>query len=920
VSGAGADWTAVRALFEEFLDLPEAERALRLAAIADPELRARVEKLLAADSEAGRFLETPAAAMAAELLASADAAAAEPLPERIGAFRITGRLGRGGMGDVLLGERADGAFEQKVAIKLLRRGMDSEEVLARFSRERRILARLEHPHIARLIDGGITPDGRPYFVMELVDGEPITAYARARNLSIDERIRLVLDCCDAVSAAHRSLVVHRDLKPSNVLVTPAGDVKLLDFGIAKLLGPDDADPTQTRTELRLLTPAYAAPEQLLGEPVTTATDVWALGALLYELLTGTLPVKRESRSASDLAAAAGQDTVERASARVAREPLETLPLAQPSEADRRKIERGLRGDLDNVLRMALRREPERRYGSAAAFADDLRRHLEGRPVRARADTFGYRLGKFVRRQRVAVAAAALVLVTLLAGLGTTLWQQRRAEANARAATAAARRAEAVKEFLIGLFEIADPEQTGGEVSAKEILDQAGTRLQTELVKEPDVQADLLESVARIDRSLGRLDAAEDLAKRSLQIRERLLPTGDAAAARSLATLGAVNMSKGKLDEAEKQMTQALAVLEAREPPDSLATARARSDYAQVLFWKGQAAKSEEMERRVYETYRRVLGDDHVLTAVHLRNLCVLLDEVDRLEEAEKTCRDSQAVLVKHLGPEHVNVAQSDMNLAELLVRRGSAAEAEKLYRHALDVRRKALGPKHPAVGQSLQLMGLFFLNQSRLEESEAYYREALALWSGIDPKHFEVGKCKNGLALIASRRGRYAEAEKAMLEVEALFVEVLGEKHPFTWMIRGNRAVQIRLQGRLAEAEKIEREVAAKLEEINGKDSGEAVDARSRLGETLRKEGRAAEALPLHRASVEATRKNEGETSPILAVERFQLASDLIALGRPEDRAEARRLLDESLATLEKQTPPHQRLADVRAASDLVRD
>jgi serine/threonine-protein kinase len=913
VTGAGADWTAVRALFEELVELPESERAARLAAAADPEVRARVERLLAADSEAGRFMETPAAVLAVDMWTD-QSPPPEPLPERIGVFRIVGRLGRGGMGDVLLGERADGAFEQKVAIKLLRRGMDSEEVLARFARERRILARLEHPHIARLLDGGITDDGRPYFVMELVTGEPITAFARSRSLAVEERIRLVLDCCDAVSAAHRSLVVHRDLKPSNVLVTSEGGIKLLDFGIAKLLGPDDADPTQTRTDLRLLTPAYAAPEQVLGEPVTTATDVWALGALLYELLTGTLPQKRD-RSGPELAAAAQQDTVERASARVAREPLESLPVAEPSEADRRRIERALRGDLDNVLRMALRREPERRYGSVAALADDLRRHLAGRPVRARADTFGYRLGKFVRRQRVAVAAAVLILLTLIGGLAATRWQARRAEANAKTAAAAARRAEGVKEFLIGLFEIADPEQTGGQVSAKEILDQAGRRLQTELSREPDVRADLLEAVARIDRSLGRLDTAEELATRSLSIREKGLPSADSSArARGLATLGAVNMSKGKLDEAEKQLAGALAVLEKTEPPDSLATARARSDYAQVLFWKGQSEKAEALERRVYETYRRVAGDDDVQTAVHLRNLCVLLDELDRLDEAEKTCRDSQAVLVRRLGSEHVNVAQSDLNLAELLKRRGNAAEAEKLYRHALDVRRSGLGPNHQAVGQSLQLIGLFYLEQGRLDESEKAYGEALALWRAIDPKHFEVGKCMNGLALIAARRGRHAEAEKTMEEVEALFRQVLGEKHSFTWQIRGNRAVQIALQGRLEQAEALQREVVAKLEEINGKDSGEAVEARSRLGETLRKRGRAAEALPMHRDSLAALERIEGTGSAGTAVERFQVASDLIALGRPEDRAEAARLLDLSLATMEKQSPPHARAADARAA------
>ena len=920
----GGRWTEVRALFEELVELAPAERDRRLAALADSELARRVAALLAADSQAGRFLETPAVGVAGGLFEGvAELEAEAPPPERIGPYRILERLGRGGMGEVLLGERADGLFEQRVAIKLLRRGMGSDDILQRFSRERRILARLEHPHIARLLDGGATEDGRPYFVMELVEGEPITAYCRSRDLPVADRLRLLADCCDAVAAAHRNLVVHRDLKPSNVLVTRDGEVKLLDFGIAKLLGPEDTGEAaaETRTEHRLLTPAYAAPEQILGEPVTTATDVWALGALAYELLTGSLPQKREGRSAAALAAAAADDAIERPSQRVATEPLAALPLSQPTETDRRRLERQLRGDVDNILLSALRREPERRYASVTAFAGDLRRHRDGQPVKARPDTFGYRVGKFVRRNRVAVGAGVLIFASLVAGLAVAAWQARRAEAHAKIAAAAARRAEGVKEFLIGLFEVADPEQaSGGSITASELLDQAGKRLQTELSSAPDIQADLLEAVARIDKGLGRLDTAGDLAKRSLEIRERILPAGDAAIGRSLATLGAVKMSQGKLDEAEKEITAALKVLNVAEAPDSLATARAQSDLGQVLFWKGQAAAAEKSERGVYETYRRVLGDDNPQTAMHLRNLGVLLDELDRIDEAEKAYRDSQAILVRQLGPDHVNLGYSYVNLAVLLsIRRGQAAEAEELYKHGLEIRRKALGSKHPTVGQALQLTALFYLNQGRLEESEATYNEALALFRGIDPKHFEVGKCMNGLALVASRRGRYAEAEKIMEEVEALFREVLGEKHSFTWQVRGNRASQIQFQGRLEEAETLEREVAAKIEELNGKDSSEAVDARSRLGETMRLRGRVDEALPLHRESVAVVLRLEGEKSPWLAVERYQLAADLIAVGGSENLAEARRLLDQSLATLEKKSPPHQRLAEIQAASAKLR-
>ncbi len=904
-------WAEVRGLFEELVDLSPAEREARLPGVSDAELAARVRRLLDADSEAEGFLETPAVAMAAGLLDEGEA-----VPDRIGPYRVLRRLGRGGMGEVLLAERADGLFEQRVAIKLLRRGMASEDVLARFARERRILARLEHPHIARLLDGGATEDGRPYFVMELVEGEPITAYCRSRSALVSERVRLLLDACDAVAAAHRSLVVHRDLKPSNVLVTADGNVKLLDFGIAKVLGGDDtgAPDVDTRTDLRLLTPAYAAPEQILGEPVTAATDVWALGALAYELLTGTLPQRREGRSPSALAAAAAE-TVERPSQRVAGEPLERVPVAQPTESDRRRFERQLRGDLDNVLVTALRREPERRYGSVTALAGDFRRHLDGRPVKARPDTLSYRAGKFVRRNRVGVAAAALVVASLVGGLVATERQRSRAEANARAAAAHARRADAVKEFLIGLFEIADPEQSGGALPASALLDQAGRRLETELAAEPEIQADLLEAVARIDRGIGRLDPAEDLARRSLSVRQKILPPGDGAIGRSLATLGAITMDRGKLDEAEKQLAEALKIVEAKDGARSLAAARVRSDYAQVLFWKGDVATAEKLEGSVYEAYRAELGDDSVQTAIHLRNRGILREELDRLDDAEADGRASQAVLERRLGPEHPNLGQSYCNLAVLLDRRGKSEEAEKWFLRSLQVRRKALGPDHRVVGQTLQLLALFYLNQGRLDESETNYRQALALFRAIEPKHFEVGKCLNGLALVASRRGRYAESEATLGEVIALFDEVLGPKHTFSWQARGNRAEQIALQGRLDEAEKIQREVAAKLVQINGPDSYEAVEAEGRLGETLRKQGRAAEALPLHRKALEHQRKLYGENHVTVALAQYQVAADLLALGRAEDRAEERRLLDASLATLQKKSPPHPRLAEVKAAS-----
>ncbi len=843
-------FAAARRRFEEIAELDPAARASAIAALqaSDPGLAAAVTELLAADAAAGDgYLEEGVAgfapALVGEALATAHAGApardgAGAAGDRIGPYRLRSLLGRGGMGEVWEAERADGQFEKTVALKLLKRGMDSEAMLRRFLRERQILARLEHPNIARLLDGGVAPDGRPYLVLERVQGEPITAWCERVGADLATRVRLIVAVAEAVDLAHRNLVVHRDLKPSNLLVDATGCVKLLDFGIAKILVAEPQETGSgggaeaTRLEERALTPAYAAPEQILGLPPTTATDVYSLGVVLYELLAGRLPHARTTTSIAGLAQELERETLTRPSRIVAerREPRRAKAIA---------------GDLDTIALTALARDPARRYGSIAAFADDLKRYLDGRPVLARPDSQLYRLRKFVLRHRVAVVAASLVALSLVGGLSAAIWQARRAAANASVAAANARRAERVKEFLIGLFEAADPEQSGGDMPARELLDQAGRRLETELVGEPLIRADLLEAVSRIDRSLGLLEPAASLAEKALAIRAAALPAGDPAVAAARATLGNVHVYQGKLDSAEKELAEALASLEASEPPESLLVARVRSDYSNVLFWKGRAPESERLERRAWETYVAALGPDNLQTAVHQRNLAVVLDELDRLDEAEAAYRSSQAVIEKLLGADHPNSAASYLNLAVLLERRDKPAEAEELYRRALAIRRAKLGDRHAVTGQSLQLYALFLLHRGRLEESERTYREARELFAAINPRHFEVGKCDNGLALIAGKRGDHAQAERLLAGVTELFREQLGEEHPFVWQVQGNQAREIAAQGRYAEAEAIERVVLAKLEAITGPDSEETGQSLERLAKDLEGQGRRDEAAPL---------------------------------------------------------------------------
>ena len=463
-------WQRIDALFDAALDRPTEERDAFLAEACDgdAELRCEVDELLAAEAASARYLEGgPDPRQAAEILER------DGKPERLGPYRLLEPIGEGGMGVVYQAVRDDEEYARDVAVKVIRRGFESPELLLRFRAERQILARLEHPGIARLYDGGTTPDGRPYLVMERIDGRPIDDWAEGRRLEVEARLALFLDVCAAVEHAHRNLLVHRDLKPDNVLVTASGDVKLLDFGIAKPLEPGSLtrdELVRTRTGQQPMSLAYASPEQIRGEPVTTASDVYALGILLYELLTGRHPHRTENSAPHELARAI----------------CETEPERMSQAADRSSaLAQRLRGDLDTVVAKALAKDPARRYGSAAALADDLRRHLAGEPVRARPATWSYRTAKFLRRHRLAATAAAIFVAAVLTFSAVLTIQ---ADRLARERD----RAEETLGFLRELFG-RDLYAFGDDrVTVREIFAVGEAKAEQELADRPEIQGRLLE--------------------------------------------------------------------------------------------------------------------------------------------------------------------------------------------------------------------------------------------------------------------------------------------------------------------------------------------------------------------------------------------------------------------------------------------
>lgn len=784
------DPTRLEELFATALELDTDRRAswLESACAGDQLLRQRLDQLLAASS--GEQLAPIDPTRAARLLESN----LQPEPEEIGSYRIIDRLGEGGMGTVYLAERIEGGFEQRVALKLIKRGMDSDAILARFQQERQILARLEHPAIARLLEGGSTSDGRPYFAMEYVDGVPITVHASERRLSVGAILELAVEVCDAVQHAHRNLVVHRDLKPSNVLVTSAGRVKLVDFGIAKLLARDEAEGSDaTVLGARALTLDYASPEQVKGEVVTTASDVYSLGVLLFELLAGCSPYGAEPSSVEQKVRRIEEGDVPRLSAAARR--------AHPGEHGR-ALARRLAGDLDAVLAKALARDPARRYASAEALAEDLGRHLRSEPVRARAPARWYRAERFLRRHRLGVALAAAAILALVAGLAGTAWQARVAARERDRAESHAARAEAVQDFLTSLLQSVDPYRTGGAPwTAEELLDRGVERIDAGALGNPLVAAELLGVMGGVGRSLGQLERSETLWRRSLALRRDQLP-GSPELAEGLRGLAAVLYIRGSHDEAEALLLEALELERGRPRTEPRALARTLEQLGVLLHERSQHAAARAHYEEALGLLRTVAGDTRAETAGLLANLGGLHQAAGELEAAETLQREALELELAVLGPAHPGLAVTMGNLAATLRQRGDWEGAERLHREALAISRAALGDEHPEVATKLSNLAAVLRSRGAHEEAAAVFREVLALDRKLlGERHAYVAFSLDNLAGSLAELGELDEALAAFALAHEILRESRGERSVEVASNRVSTAVALALAGRPAEAE-----------------------------------------------------------------------------------------------------------------------
>jgi eukaryotic-like serine/threonine-protein kinase len=892
------EWTRIEAILDEVLDLdPRARQAvLDRACGTDLDLRSRIESLLAADEDASMFLETPAAEYAAGLVRAAadgETDAVDAPGDLIGPYRLIKEIGHGGMGRVFLAVRADGQFEQQVALKVVRGAQSSREILQRFLRERQILARLQHPHIARLLDGGVSSDGRPYFAMEHVVGEPITTYCDGRALGLAARLDLFASVCDAVQYAHQSLVVHRDLKPSNTLVTADGEVKLLDFGIAKVLHEDDEriDGTLTRLGSGPMTPEYAAPEQVQGEPVTTATDVYALGALAYELLTGRGPHRLHRLTAAEVQRAITERDVERPSSAVAAGDSGSLAsdIARARGTDQAHLRRELKGDLDTMLLKALQKDPSRRYATAGAFVEDIRRYRTGLPIAARRDSLSYRAGKFVQRHTIGVTATALILVSLVAGLIGTAWQ-------ARVASREAAKAREVSRFLTSLFEVADPALTNAsQITARELLDRGASRIESDLAAQPDVQAEMMTLLGRIYRELSLFDRAQPLLDKSLALRRSLAGRDTVDVADTVSELGQLALEAGHPDGAERLQREALAIrrrLLARDHPD---VGNAMRELAQVLSFEGKYDEAEGLQRDALALHHRAFGAEHAEVANDLEGLQTILRNRGQTEPAIVAARRVLAIRLKLLGTDHLETATAMNNLANLLREKWVLAEAEQLYRQVLAFDLRRLGQVHSNTATVTNNLAGVLRDRGQYEESERLYRSALDLDRQLfGGEHYYVATVLTNLASVLAAREQYDESERHFREAMAMFRRTYGDKHWQVGWVEAGLASVLSAKNDPA-AQQTFRQALKRLEAALSSTHLRLEPALIGLGRDLTKHGAPGEAEPLLRRALDSRRKRLGDADPRTLEAHVWLAACLVALDRP---VEARPLLENAAARL----------------------
>ena len=929
-------WQEVDALFEAVLDQEPQDRSAFLdqACGNDGDLRQAVEALLRASEESKSFLETPLDERAGHLWHDFvdELSHKEPVAslagQRVGAYRLVEEAGRGGMGVVYRAERAEGPFDQQVAVKLLP-GTGNADIPLRFAHEQQILATLDHPAIARIYDGGMTDEGCPYFVMEYVKGHPLDAYCDTRRLSVEERLALFKIVVETVQYAHRNLVVHRDLKPSNILVTHDGQVKLLDFGIAKLLSNDEPSSTLTHTGERWMTPDYAAPEQVRGERVTTATDVYQLGVVLYELLTGHRPYRVAGRSVYEIEKAVCEEEPTRPSTVVTETEVrpqgatttEVTPAAisEARRTDVTVLRKTLSGDLDAIVLKALRKEPEARYASAEAFVEDIKRYLASMPVAARQGSLSYRSRKFIRRHRFGVFAA-LLFVVLVASFAT-LYTIRVTEERDRAQREATK-SDRVTEFMTSLFEASNPSEALGEtITARQLLERGRVRA-GELADQPDVHAALLSAIGLAYRGLGHYDPADSLFRQALAIRQALYGDQHPDVASAMNNLGIVLRRKSDYDAAEQYYREALAIQQATLGKQHPSIAETMNNLAVVLRRIHALSKAEALDRRTkaleeaealhrqaLAMRRALFGSTHPEVAKSLSNLGVLFTDKKAYDEADSLYREALAIRRDALGDRHPDVAETLHNLATIYSRTGAHDKAEHMYQEALDIERFIYGEVHPEVALTINNLAVLNVRKKDFEAAEQFYREALAMRrQTLGEVHKDVSGTLNDLGLLYNAQENYGAAGEVFADALAIEEKLHGPGHWRTAVVQIRLADARSRQGQLDEAVALVEASLVTRRQLYAGTHPRVFDMEGKLGVLRYEQGRYAVAEQLFRKAIAAMTEARPDNHVKNAEAKTWLGAVLIAQGR---YAEAETVLLDTYASLQEEARKEEALLQV---------
>lgn len=770
-------WEKIKSLFQEAVELsPERiEAFLNENCGDDAALREELESLIEAYKRSGDFLEIPPLQSGG---INNDKAPSDPfIGIRVGKYSIEQKIGEGGMAIVYSASRVDEQFTRRVAIKLIKRGMDTDEIIRRFKFEQQTLAGLNHPNIAKIFDGGTTESGLPYFVMELVEGERIEKYCSNESLTITERLDLFLKVCSAIQYAHQNLVVHRDIKPGNIFVTKDGTPKLLDFGIAKLLDPSSAQATiLTRTGLRFMTLEYASPEQLKGRRITTATDIYSLGVVLYELLTGSYPYKFDNSLPSEIERVVCTTEPEKPSTAVRRLKEKRIEAGREGEfqsegslksedKNYEKIKKRLTGDIDNIVLKAMQKEPERRYSSVEQFSEDIRRYLVGLPVVARGNSLAYRSRKFFQRHKTSVIASFVILMILLGGSIEIIHQSHIAASERDIAQTEMTKEKKINDFLQNMLSSADPYEQGKDVKVVEVLGNAVKQLNSGLKTQPEIKAELETTIGLTYQNLGVYDKAQSLLKRALEIRQKLHGKDNEETAESIKNLATILDYDGNFQQSAKLYKEAIRILEGFKTPNQAALAEALNDYGTLLIELGSYDSAIVCFRRALFIHKKTFGDKDYDTAAMLNNLGISYDYKNDLPDAKKYYRQALNISTQLPPNNALQAAHIYNNLAEILEETGEFDGALKLFEKSLALRERLVGINDPESAFAMCMMGgeLYYLKDytGALKELDSAY----TVWKKKLPSdHPYFGRAYYWYGKIYNAKGMPKKAEVYLLK------------------------------------------------------------------------------------------------------------------------------------------------------------